>query len=469
MAGIGFELKKIFANQGVTHAVRGTLYAAMATIGPILLVVVGFVVLFFISGLQHAHLYQRDVLMAIILYTFIFSLVLTLPLSAVLSRYIADCIYEDRLEDVLSGYYAGLLLNMGVALLTCVPFLAAAVYWGSLPHLDALLAGMFFLAMVFLFYNMPFISALKEYRRIALAFVAGMGISVGLSYILVVLVAMRLVPGILLGIGVGFGLTAWLLYLLARNFFKTKRRKYTLFWQYLRRYKWILLGNAFYVLGLYVHNFVFWVAPPANEGAANLSVTVAQIFHMAPMYDVATFLAMLTSVPAMVIFVVRTEINFHEKYQEYCHQLTGGVGHDLEAAKKRMFSTLVQGMLFIGKAQLLVSFILYLVLLYLAPILHLGGFVLTLYPLLAAGFFVVYLMYFMVIFLHYFSDEAGVAWVTGTFFSIVLLVSVLCVVFSVPPIFYGAGLFAGAFAGWTLAFFRLKYIEKHLNHIIFGR
>ena len=87
------------------------------------------------------------------------------------------------------------------------------------------------------------------------------------------------------------------------------------------------------------------------------------------------------------------------------------------------------------------------------------------YPCLASGYFILFLMYAEIIFLYYFNDMKGCV-LTGLAFCLITLVgSIISSHFT--EIWYGAGLVAGSFAGWTVAYRRLQWMEKHLDVHIF--
>ena len=87
------------------------------------------------------------------------------------------------------------------------------------------------------------------------------------------------------------------------------------------------------------------------------------------------------------------------------------------------------------------------------------------YPCLAAGYFILFLMYAEIIFMYYFNDMKGCV-LTGLAFCLITMAgSMISTHFS--EIWYGAGLVAGSFAGWTVAYMRLQWMEKHLDFHIF--
>ena len=87
------------------------------------------------------------------------------------------------------------------------------------------------------------------------------------------------------------------------------------------------------------------------------------------------------------------------------------------------------------------------------------------YPCLAAGYFILFLMYAEIIFLYYFNDLSG-AVLTGVAFCLSVLVgSIISTQFQ--DIWYGAGLMAGSFVGWTAGYLRLRWLERNLDEHIF--
>lgn len=458
MAGIGFELKKIFKERSVVNLLKGAFYSTFTVIGPMLITIVGFMLLFIVMGYQYIDYESRDLLISIVLYIFIFSLILTSPLSAIISRYIADKFFEEDLGGVMPCYYAGLLINVILGVICCVPFLVITVNTGDVDPLLMMMAGCMFMALLFVFYNMTFLSALKEYKTIVLTFLFGMSLALLLSYFFYQVLLLSFLFSILTSMTIGFMFIGFIIFSLIKKFFKINNNNYMDFLSYLWRYKLLFLTNLCYILGLYVHNFVYWNFEP-------LAIVVKTTFHSAPVYDTATFLAMMTNVSATVIFTVRVEINFHKHYQVYCQQLLGGTGKDINIAKSNMFHTLAKEILYIVQIQTSISIIIFLLLMIFASFFGFGGMVMTIYPALAAGYFVIYIMYCMIVFLYYYDDRIG-AFVSSLVFFVATFAAAILSTY-LKPGFYGISPFIGAFFGWTVAFFRLKYIEHNIDRLMF--
>lgn len=104
MAGIGFELKKLFHRKGLVAMVRAYGYAGVICTGPMLLgILLQFGVLA-VSGWWHMPRADRDLLVCMITYTLLASLVLTSFLSMPVTRFLADMLFEHHEETVLPSF-----------------------------------------------------------------------------------------------------------------------------------------------------------------------------------------------------------------------------------------------------------------------------------------------------------------------------------------------------------------------------
>jgi len=458
MAGIGFELKKIFREQSIFHTLRGSIYSSFATIGPVVMIVTALIAMYIVLDYVKVGYAERDLFASTILYVFIFALIITAPLNSVLSRYISDKIFEEKKEDILPSYYIGLLVNVVMGACAGIPFAVFEIVVGKVNPLFVLLSYCMYTALMLVFFNMTYISALKEYKRISFAFIAGMVVTFIVAFVSVKLFKMAVTTGIILGFTVGFWIIAFLLFSLVKGFFSENSKNYREVIKYIKYFKLLFLTNLFYILGLYVHNFVFW-------WFSDFSIVVRNTFRSAPVYDMATCLAMFTNISTMVIFMVQVEVNFHSRYQAYCQEIIGGTGSYIRAAKREMFRTLIKEVLHIISIQMIITVIIFLVAIIFLPQFGFGGMVMVIYPGLAAGYFLIFIMYSLVIFLYYFDDEKGAMFTTLAFLVFTFLGTLLSLRLSSN--FYGLGVFIGAFAGWTVGFYRLKNIEKNLDRHIY--
>ena len=90
MAGIGFELKKLFSRKGLVATVRAYGYATMVCAGPMLL---GFLLLLacmFMADFAGAVRHSRELLVTMLMHALVMSLVVTSLFSMLTTRFCAD-------------------------------------------------------------------------------------------------------------------------------------------------------------------------------------------------------------------------------------------------------------------------------------------------------------------------------------------------------------------------------------------
>ncbi len=463
MAGIGFELKRLFQKNSVISKLRGSSYAAAVTIGPLIMVVVSLLLIYFFLGYNNLLFASRELLANTLLYVFIFSLCTTAPFNAVISRYIADKIYEHEERDILPSFYAGLGANVLLSVLLGAPFSLWLYLVGRVPPHYVLVAYCAYIGLVLVFYSMLYITAMKEYMKIAAAFLLGMALTTALSVVLVKRFGVSVAFGIILSFAAGFLVVGVTLLALIRVFFRENSKNYRGLFRYFKLHWRLLLINTLYTIGLYIHNFIFWTT--------SLRVVVARSFAAAPVYDMATCIAMFINISTMVIFIVQVETVFHNKYQAYCQTVIGGTGTEIRYAKTEMFGAIRRQLLFMFQLQALITCGLYFLCLLFLPRIGIGPHILDITATLAVAYMIIFLMYCLIIFIYYFNVYSRALGVVALFcavtFAGTMVIKYLMAFYHFPASLYGLGVLAGAFAGFTYGYFSLKHIEKRLDHYIF--
>ena len=183
MAGIGFELKKLFKATGVLSMLRAYGYTGAVTAGPMLL---GFIFLLTITRIAHwAGLGENDsdLLVSMITYTLMASMIFSSVFSMVMTRYVADLLYQNKEEDVLpslEGILFFLLPFGGVLWMLFILF-------SGLGGILSILIFILFMELVSAWTEMNYLSAIKDYKGILISYVvsisAALLISVGGSYL----------------------------------------------------------------------------------------------------------------------------------------------------------------------------------------------------------------------------------------------------------------------------------------------
>ena len=136
-------------------------------------------------------------------------------------------------------------------------------------------------------------------------------------------------------------------------------------------------------------------------------MVVRKSFVSMTTYDMATCLAMFTNISASVIFISRVEMHFHERYKAFSESIINGRGEDIEITKTRMFRRLSEELMNLTRIQFIITLIIFLLCMIILPQAGFGGMTMRIYPCLAAGYFILFLMYAEIIFLYYLNDTEG--------------------------------------------------------------
>ena len=459
MAGIGVKLKRIYHKNTITTNIIGFFYSTVVTIAPVLVVIINLMLMQKVLKFNTVRYIDREIFSCTVLYVFIFSLLTTSPFNAVLSRYMSDVIFEERYEDVQPCHRVGLMTNICFSCLFAIPFCFWEHLIGGVPIYYVFTGYCCYVGLVTVFYNMLYLSICKEYRLISFYFLIGMVTSFLLSVFLRYVCKVSITYSMLLSLTVGFFLTAVLEWAKIHQFFPDNSEEYKRVFSYFRKYWHLILINFLYTLGLFVHNFVFW--------GTDMAMHLVRTFVCNQPYDMATCLAMFTNISASVIFISRVEMYFHERYRAYSDAVFGGRGIDIRNTRKRMFRQLGSELMTLVRLQFIVSVVIYLIFVIFLPGKGYAGLVMRIYPMVAAGYFVLFLMYAEIIFLYYSEDLKGalltaISFCAGTFLASLVAVHLI-------SIFYGIGVWVGSMIGFTVAYMRLQWMEKNLDEHIFCR
>lgn len=457
MAGVGIKLNRIFEKQSLVAHVYGFGYSAVITVAPMFVVIGAILVAQVLLHYEVVDYYNRELFADTILYIFIFSLLSASPFNAVLSRYLSDIIFEERYEDIMPCYYVGLTLSVGLGSLLSVPFCIHEYLVGQVPLYYVFTGFCGFMALLLVFYSLLYLSITKDYGKISGAFILGMLLTLIMGVVMVRVLNREITYSLLLSLVCGFLLTGSLETAIIHSYFRRNSRRYRPVLRYFKQYWQLIFINFLYTLGLYIHNFVFWTT--------DMHTVLVHSFVTMMSYDMATCLAMFTNISATVIFISRVEMNFHSRYKAYSEAVIGGLGQDIRNTRQRMFRQLGSELMTLVRIQFIITVIVFLILIIFLPWLGIGGETMRIYPCLCVGFFILFIMYGEILFLYYFNDLKGALRTAAFFCAVTMLVSIAAT--HLTDIWYGLGLVAGAFTGFTAGYFRLRWVERNLDVHIF--
>jgi len=311
MAGIGFSLRKFMKRGSYFGLLQAYGFAGIISSGPWVLSIVGILIIGFFTVFKTTSPFINEFQISVA-YLMAFSLLLTSPLQLLFTRFISDRMYEKRYHMILPNLFGAILLVITVSgILGSV--ILTYLFTASLLYRVLMLTG--FTLLCSLWIVIIFLAGMKAYKGILFAFLIGYGITVGVALQLQNFGLEGLLAGFVLGQGV---LLFMLLYLVLRSF-SSSSRKFIAF-DFLRRKKIFLslaVTGFLYTFGLWADKLIFWFNP--QTGTIIIAPLRASII-----YDLPIFLAYLSIMPGMAIFLIRMETDFVEQYDMFYQAISKG-------------------------------------------------------------------------------------------------------------------------------------------------
>ncbi len=338
MAGIGFELRRLLQKKTLGGLAQAYGYAAIIGSGPWVLSIVAILAIGLLSASQTMPSAFVGQFQVSVTYLVAFSLILTSPLHLMVTRYVADRLFERRDTLILGSLFGALIVTFFTAGLVGT---TALVLWfdGSLLYRQCMLTG--FVTLCGIWIVVIFASAIKAYQQILLVFLIGYGITVGAS------LGLRDfgLEGLLLGFVIGqVCLFFTLLALVVRRYPGDLMVSFA----FLRRdqiHPSLILTGLFYNSAAWADKFIFW-------SDSLTGVNVVGPLRVSPIYDLPIFLSYLSLIPGMAIFLIRIETDFAEKCENFYLTITrGGTLAQIMEAKKELVEAVRSGMLAMLKVQ----------------------------------------------------------------------------------------------------------------------
>ncbi len=339
MAGIGFELRKLLERESYSGVLQAYVYASIISSGPWVLSIVGILII----GLMSAAVVAPNVLVTqfqvSVTYLIAVSLILTGVVQLAFTRFIADRLFEKRDAMVLPNF-TGVVMIVTAASGTLGILAIFFLFQGqNVVYRTLMLTG--FVLLCDIWVATIFLSGLKQYKQIVALYALGYGITV--------MSALALRPlgleGLLLGFVLGHAIMLLGMVLLVMRAYPAKT---LIAFDFLRRgamYPSLMATGFLFNLGIWMDKILFWYAPDTGQsviGPLNASV----------IYDLPVFLAYLSILPGMAVFLVRMETDFVEYYHRFYDAVReGSTLAQMEDLRNEMVYTVRRGLFEIIKIQ----------------------------------------------------------------------------------------------------------------------
>lgn len=454
MAGIGFELKKLYSRHGLFASFRATSYATAVCAGPMLLGIVLLLGIMFECNYFGRSAHDRELLVCMTTYSLLGSLVVTSFFSMVITRFLADMLFSDHPETVLPSFFGINAFTLVIGGTLEAIFL---MFCGS-PFHQCACVWCFFMELIVTWNAQSYLTAVKEYRGILISYLLAIGVSLTLAA-LALYFGMDTVVGTLLSLCLGYGTMLVYDFVLIFHRFPDSNLSPFMFTRWLDKFLVLAMIGLLITIGLFSHLVIIWVSP--------LQVIVEGLWMGAPFHDVPALLAFLTILITTVSFVVSIEVNFYPKYKEYYSLFNDrGTIRDILRVEKEMLTVLKQELQFTALKQLFCS----------AVCISLGELILTQLPLgfndlmfgyfrtLTVGYGIYAVANTFVLLQLYFTDYNGAFRSVLVFAVSTSLFTILLLPFDVK--FYGFGFLAGCALFFVFSLVRLDAYTKKLPYYV---
>ena len=339
MAGIGFELRKLLARDSLTSLIQTYAYAGIISSGPWVLSIIGILVIGFMSVSVVTPEFLINQFQVTVTYLMALSLILTGIVQLAFTRFIADRLFEKRDDEVLPNLNGVLLVVTLVSGL--IGGVTVIVSFREQTILYRLLLVSCFVILSNLWIATIMLSGLKQYKQIVGLYVLGYTISVSGALLL----RPFGLEGLLLGFVLGqLVMLMGMIVMVTRGYpgrqfigFDFARRG--------RMFPTLMAVGFLYNLGVWADKFMFWLYPDTSQ-------PVIGPFRASLIYDLPVFLAYLSIIPGMAVFLTRMETDFVEYYERfYAAVRDGGALGQIEEMRDEMVFTIRQGIFEIIKIQ----------------------------------------------------------------------------------------------------------------------
>lgn len=348
MAGIGFELRRILRRDSYTNLFQAYGLAGIISSGPWVLSILGVMLIGLITVALEVSDTEVVQFLVTVTYLMAVSLILSGLFQHVFTRWVADRLYEKR-NDLILPNLMGLIWVTSV-LSVVFGLIAIAWLFGGTSVLYRLLLLANFVVLCNLWPVTIFLSSMKSYRRIVAVFALGYGTAVMGATVL----APFGLEGLLTGLLVGHSLLFFsFFYTIIRQYPGNKFIRFD-FTQYRQIFPALILTGLLFNAAIWADKFIFWFHPDTSQAViASLRASV--------IYDLPIFLAYLSIIPGMAVFLVRMETDFAEAYENFYKAVReGDTLHRINELRDRMVIVARNGIYEIFKVQGLTVIVIFL-------------------------------------------------------------------------------------------------------------
>ena len=309
MAGIGFELRKYLDDDSFTGTMKAYGFAGLISAGPWVLSILGVMLIGIVAVSQKVGGHEVKQFTTSVTWMMGASLTLTGLLQLVFTRFIADRLFEGEDNIVNPNLFGAILLTTLVSLVIGI-LLAITLFAESFAYEILMVANFVTLSNIWIV--VIFVAGLKRFKLILVAFGVGYGATVVLS---AMLMSYGLV-GLLTGLLIGHGILLFMMLAVILPEYPVVESVRMDFLQRKKIFPALIFIGFFYNLGIWADKLIFWIYPGTSEA-------IIGPLRSSVIYDLPIFLAYLSIIPGMAVFLLRIETDFAEAYEGFFNAVRG--------------------------------------------------------------------------------------------------------------------------------------------------
>lgn len=340
MAGIGFELRKYLTEDSFTGTLKAYGFAGLISAGPWVLSILGVMLIGIVALSQKVGGREVEQFTTSVTWIMGSSLILSGILQLVFTRFIADRLFEGRPDVINPNLFGAMLLTtvtsgaIGIAILL-------TLFHEPLSY-ELLMLGNF-VTLNNVWIVVIFVAGLKNFKLILYSFFAGYATTVLLSIILIPYGMVGLLAGLLAGHAVL--LFTMLAVIIPEHPISDTKTVRADFLHLKQIFPILIFIGFFYNLGIWIDKLMFWFYPGTSE-------VIIGPLRASLIYDLPIFLAYLSIIPGMAVFLLRIETDFAEAYDGFFTAVRGNASlQEIETLGNEMILAVREGIFQIIKVQ----------------------------------------------------------------------------------------------------------------------
>jgi len=347
MAGIGFELRKYLEDDSFTGTMKAYGFAGLISAGPWVLSILGVMLIGIVAVSQKVGGIEVKQFTTSVTWIMGASLSLTGLLQLVFTRFVADRLFEGKQKLVNPNLFGAIMLTTLVSW-TLGVVLAFTLFDESFAYEALMIAN--FVTISNIWIVVIFVAGLKRFKLILVAFGVGYGSVVLFSSLLMSYGLTGLLAGLLAGHAV-------LLFMMLAVIIPEYPVVESVRMDFLKRkqiFPVLIFIGFFYNLGIWADKIIFWLYPGTSEA-------VIGPLRSSVIYDLPIFLAYISIIPGMAVFLLRIETDFAEAYEGFFNAVRGNATlQEIETLGNAMVVAVREGIFQIIRVQGVTVLILYL-------------------------------------------------------------------------------------------------------------